>query len=44
MLEGWQGCSCKKWKSEKETEKSGARELAKEDTKWRITFEFNGCH
>lgn len=44
MLEGRQGCSCKS-KSEKETvEKNGARELAKEDTAWRIIFEFNRRH
>lgn len=45
MLEGRQGCWCKKSKSEKETvEKNGARELAKEDTAWRIIFEFNRRH
>lgn len=45
VLEGQQGCSCKKLKSEKDTvEKNEARELAKEDTAWRITFEFNGHH
>lgn len=41
VLQGWQGCSCKKLKSEKE--KSRARERAKENTAWRVTFEFHGC-